>query len=249
MQLRKVILLITSMGLWGSITAAGFISYAAELTPIEVPEVTIVEVEEQIPEREFVYKEIEITTYESIGEFTITAYCPCSKCCGKETGITASGTQAQEGTTVAADINVLPFGTKISIDGVGERIVEDTPADYIVKKYDSRIIDLYFESHQDALEFGKQTIQVSKEIVETVSNELHNIAFYNSRDINNFITVTNEFDEDIDVVDGHVIIDAKSLVGLCSLDLNKAFTLRIHTDDEEVIKEFNRLFRFYVVQE
>ena len=54
--------------------------------------------------------------------YTIYAYCPCSQCCGKETGITASGTKATEGRTVAAD---LPFGTVVHIEGLGEYIVED----------------------------------------------------------------------------------------------------------------------------
>ena len=46
----------------------------------------------------------------------ITGYCPCSACCGKSTGITASGTQATEGRTIAAPSN-FAFGTKLIIDG------------------------------------------------------------------------------------------------------------------------------------
>lgn len=248
MQLRKVIFMITSIVLWGSITTCGFISYAEELQPVDVPEVTIVESqvsEEENVEEEFIYKEIEILTYETMGEFTITAYCPCSKCCGRNTGITASGTEAQEGVTVAADIDVLPFGTKISIDGIGERVVEDTPADFIVEKYDGKIIDLYFDSHQDALEFGKQSLTISKEVTKIVSNELK--IHLSSENIIYFITLANEFEEDIDIVDGHNVIDAKSTIGVCSLDLQKEFMLRINTEDETVIKEFNNIFNFVAV--
>lgn len=91
-----------------------------------------------------------------VEEYVITAYCPCVKCCGKSNGITASGIKAVEGVTVAADTNILPFGTKIIIDGVGERIVQDRGG--AIK---GNRIDLYFDSHQEALNFGKQTKEVT----------------------------------------------------------------------------------------
>ena len=87
-----------------------------------------------------------------IESYVITAYCPCVKCCGKTDGITASGVKAVQGVTVAADTNKLPFGTKIYIDGVGERIVQDRGG--AIK---GNRIDLYFENHQSALNFGRQT--------------------------------------------------------------------------------------------
>lgn len=106
-------------------------------------------------------REIE-TVQQSNGEsYVITAYCACYDCCNKRPtdkgyGITASGVKAVEGVTVAADISILPFGTKIYIDGVGERIVQDTGSAIKGKK-----IDLYFENHQEAWNFGRQTRQVT----------------------------------------------------------------------------------------
>lgn len=90
-----------------------------------------------------------------IKEYVITAYCPCVKCCGKSNGITASGVKATEGVTVAMDKSI-PFGAKIYIDGVGERIVQDRGG--AIK---GNRIDLYFDSHQEALNFGRQTKQVT----------------------------------------------------------------------------------------
>lgn len=88
-------------------------------------------------------------------KYTITAYCHCSKCCGKSDGITASGVKAVQGVTVATDKS-MPFGTKIYIDGVGERIVQDRGG--AIK---GNRIDLYFDSHQEALNFGRQTKEVT----------------------------------------------------------------------------------------
>ena len=50
----------------------------------------------------------------------------------------------------------IPFGTKIYIDGVGERIVQDRGG--AIK---GNRIDLYFDSHQEALNFGRQTKEVT----------------------------------------------------------------------------------------
>lgn len=92
--------------------------------------------------------------------YVITAYCACYNCCNKKPtdkgyGITASGVKAQQGITVAAD-NSIPFGTRIYIEGVGERIVQDRGG--VIK---GNRIDLYFDNHQSALNFGRQTKQVT----------------------------------------------------------------------------------------
>lgn len=71
-------------------------------------------------------------------EYEATAYCSCEKCCGawaenRPDGIvyTASGAVAQEGVTIAADWDVLPPGTVVYIDGLGERVVQDRGGDDI----------------------------------------------------------------------------------------------------------------------
>ncbi len=53
----------------------------------------------------------------SLGTFKITGYCSCAACCGKTTGITASGTRATAGRTIAADTSRFPFGTKLKFNG------------------------------------------------------------------------------------------------------------------------------------
>lgn len=95
-------------------------------------------------------------------EAVATAYCSCEKCCGdwalnRPDGIvyTASGSVAQTGVTIAADWSVFPPGTVVYIDGIGERTVQDRGA--AVK---GNHVDLYFEDHDEALVFGRQTVRL-----------------------------------------------------------------------------------------
>lgn len=93
--------------------------------------------------------ESELATLKSsmryIGEFKLTGYCHCAKCCGKSTGITASGARATEGVTIAADTSKLPMGTRVYIEGVGERIVQDRGGAIKGNK-----IDVYVNQHSKA---------------------------------------------------------------------------------------------------
>jgi len=86
-----------------------------------------------------------------------TAYCACEKCCGKTDGITATGTKATAGRTVAVDTRMIPYGSKIYIDG-HEYIAEDCGG--AIK--DNRI-DIYFDTHDEALQFGRKTLEIEIE--------------------------------------------------------------------------------------
>ncbi|MEM7602731.1 MAG: 3D domain-containing protein [Verrucomicrobiota bacterium] len=103
-----------------------------------------------------------------------TGYCKCQECCGwkrnllmqpvyaygpqkgerKKLGVTASGTKAKPG-TIAADTSVFPFGTRMKIPGYGWGTVEDRGGAIKGGK-----IDLFFKTHKQALEWGRQTIVV-----------------------------------------------------------------------------------------
>lgn len=90
----------------------------------------------------------------SVGTFKVSAYCSCSSCCGKSNGITASGTKAKAGRTIAADTSKFPFGTKLIIDGK-TYVVEDRGGAISGNK-----IDLYCSSHQEALNWGVRYYEV-----------------------------------------------------------------------------------------
>ena len=86
--------------------------------------------------------------------YKITAYCPCSKCCGKTTGRTASGTKATAGRTVAAS-SKFAFGTKLNIGG-HIYVVEDRGGAVTGNK-----IDIFVNSHAEALQWGVRYLPVS----------------------------------------------------------------------------------------
>jgi 3D (Asp-Asp-Asp) domain-containing protein len=92
----------------------------------------------------------------------VTGYCPCKKCCGPEArGITASGKRVSydRGRFVAADTRVLPFGTKLSVPGYhGGRAVEVIDRGGAIK---GKKLDLYFPTHEAALQWGRRHVDVT----------------------------------------------------------------------------------------
>ena len=54
-----------------------------------------------------------------------------------------------------------------------------------------------------------------------------------------FVSEINKFDSDFDLVSGRYVIDAKSIMGIFSLDLSKPIDLKIHDDNqyEAVIRQ------------
>lgn len=93
--------------------------------------------------------------YEKLGKFTLTAYCGCSKC-SSGTGKTATGTKPKANHTIAVDPNVIPYGMQVKI---GKTIYTAEDRGSAVK---GKHIDIYFDSHQEALDFGKQKKTVYK---------------------------------------------------------------------------------------
>lgn len=95
-------------------------------------------------------------------EFEVTGYCSCFSCTGKrlgdaDYGITATGTIAGPG-TIAADLDLFPPGTKMSIPGYGEGVVSDQGGG--IRGYD---LDVWFSSHEAALAWGRRQARVRVE--------------------------------------------------------------------------------------
>ena len=49
--------------------------------------------------------------------------------------------------------------------------------------------------------------------------------------VKSFVNVITKYDNDFDLVSGRYVIDAKSIMGIFSLDLSKPIDLNIHADD------------------
>jgi len=122
---------------------------------------------------------VKINSYSSKGRsvyIETTGYCDCQKCCGwernwrfqpvfasgpnkgkvKEIGICADGTKAKHG-TLAADTRYYPFGTRIYIPGYGMGTVHDRGG--AIKG--GAKLDLFFDSHQEALNWGRKKVKVT----------------------------------------------------------------------------------------
>ena len=93
----------------------------------------------------------------SLGNFKLTAYCGCEICCGiwadnRPNGIIygAIGEELKEGYSIAVDPSVIPYRTEVIINGHTYKAQDCGGA---IK---GNRIDVYFEDHSDALEFGVQ---------------------------------------------------------------------------------------------
>lgn len=92
----------------------------------------------------------------SLGKYVITAYCTCRVCCGVYSGgnRTASGTVPTSNRTIAVDTSVIPFGTKVVINGQ-VYVAEDRGGAIKGKR-----IDMFFMTHKEALRWGRRTMEV-----------------------------------------------------------------------------------------
>ena len=63
----------------------------------------------------------------------------------------------------------------------------------------------------------------------TVSISLNSI-----EKVKSFVSEIAKFDCDFDLISGRYIIDAKSIMGIFSLDLSQKITLKIHADEKDL---------------
>ncbi len=101
-----------------------------------------------------------------LGNYKLTAYCSCEKCCGKyalnrpvdengkEIVYGASGCALRPNHSIAVDTNIIPYGTRVLINGQ-EYVAEDRGGNIKGNR-----IDIYFDSHEEARSFGVQYAEV-----------------------------------------------------------------------------------------
>ena len=91
----------------------------------------------------------------------VTAYCACTRCCGPNAqGITASGLHVSHngGKFVAADNDVLAMYTQVIVPGYDSQPVPVIDRGGAIKGYK---LDLYFPTHEEALQWGRQLVDVT----------------------------------------------------------------------------------------
>ena len=153
---------IKGIGIIAAIFSVGFlighVTANAE-EPMQEQAVCLVQIDET--KSDLMREKIEMIRPVNLGQFKATAYCSCEKCCGiwSKYNLTASGAVPEEGVTVAVDPKVIPLGSTVYVefcDGrVGEYIAQDTGSAIKGNK-----IDVYFESHEEAWNFGVQKVNV-----------------------------------------------------------------------------------------
>ena len=113
-------------------------------------------IKEELEEANEIISDFKNDEYELvyIGEYKLTHYCTEQRkhICGTGTGLTATGTQVTSGRTIAVDPKVIPYGTKIYIEGYGFRIAEDCGG-----AVDGNHIDIAVTTHSQALSMGTKT--------------------------------------------------------------------------------------------
>lgn len=105
--------------------------------------------------------EAEVQDFVSLGNFKITAYCSCSKCCGEWANnrpnglvIGSTGEELKASYSIAVDPKVISYGSIVEINGKEYKAQDCGGA---IKE---NRIDIYMNSHQEALEWGVQKHEV-----------------------------------------------------------------------------------------
>ena len=85
---------------------------------------------------------------------------------------------------------------------------------------------------KEEIPFQKKISKKEEQIMKTVKISLNSID-----KVKAFVNDVTKFNTDFDLVSGRYVIDAKSIMGIFSLDLSKAIDLNIHDDDtDEILK-------------
>ena len=90
----------------------------------------------------------------SLGVFKTTGYCPCRSCSAGWGRNTCTGAVASSQHTIAVDPRVIPYGTRVMINGV-VYIAEDKGGG--VKGHH---IDIFYDTHAESKNHGIQNVEV-----------------------------------------------------------------------------------------
>lgn len=58
-----------------------------------------------------------------------------------------------------------------------------------------------------------------------------NLILSSINDVKDFVNAVSKYDFDVDLTSGRYVVDAKSIMGIFSLDLSKPIKVEVHSDD------------------
>lgn len=67
-------------------------------------------------------------------------------------------------------------------------------------------------------------------------------------DVQDFVNVVQKYSFDIDLRSGKYLVDAKSIMGIFSLDLSKEIEMSIEVEDEALVKEFESAINVFLIK-
>lgn len=145
-----------------AVRAAGADTVSEPAAPVETPPdvktVTAIQTVQEAPENELIEAAL-LARAHVIEDCTVTYYDICVECCGKADGITASGTRAMPGVTVAVDPAVITLGSDVLVD-YGDGEIHYYRADDVGAAVEGNRIDLCVSSHDEAQQLGRRTATV-----------------------------------------------------------------------------------------
>lgn len=75
-----------------------------------------------------------------------------------------------------------------------------------------------------------------------------NISINTIDKVKRFVNLTNRCDADVDIISGRLLVDAKSIMGIFSMDLTRPMTLRVHESNIEKLEEYKKLFEEFIIE-
>lgn len=88
----------------------------------------------------------------------------------------------------------------------------------------------------------KDRVETPKEVILMYETT---IQLDSINDVKEFVNIVMTFPYDMDLISGRYAIDAKSIMGIFSLDLSKPIKLQAHTDDaDDLVKAIGK----YIVE-
>lgn len=68
-----------------------------------------------------------------------------------------------------------------------------------------------------------------------------NLLLSSINDVKDFVNIVTRYDFDVDLTSGRYVVDAKSIMGIFSLDLSKPIKVEVQSDDcEDFIRSVER---------